>query len=131
MLARSLGLIDHMKKNITIVEDDPGIREVINILLSPIAHLRIFSNAQEFYQYPEKERQNLFILDVMLPDGNGVEICSYLKERIETSKIPVFLMSANSRNSLLTNACADDFIQKPFDIHSFMKKVKESLVDTV
>ena len=60
---------------------------------------------------------HLFILDVMLPDGNGLEICGDLKTDDFTKHIPVIVMSANVQNKKLSEALGPDaYISKPFDL---------------
>ena len=71
---------------------------------------------------------DLFIIDVMLPDGNGIEICDDLKTDMFTKHIPVIVMSANpgSKEKSVT-ACADDYISKPFDLDYVVKRIERLL----
>ena len=65
-----------------------------------------------------------FILDVMLPDGNGIDVCRKLKEDQRTLHIPVVMMSANYTSGQMAEFCnADEFISKPFDIADFSKRI--------
>jgi two-component system phosphate regulon response regulator PhoB len=66
---------------------------------------------------------DLFVLGLMLPDGNGLVICKELKADHRTSKIPVLLMSANkNKDEVISEACTNDFISKPFNI-DYLKNV--------
>jgi two-component system phosphate regulon response regulator PhoB len=68
------------------------------------------------------------LVDVMLPDGNGIEICTDLKNDMFTKHIPVIVMSANPRSKeLSTQASADDYISKPFDVDDVVKRIDQLL----
>ncbi len=118
-----------MQKTVCLVEDDTNIRELVEILLES-SGFRVVScsTRQSFHVKMESERPNLIILDVMLPDGNGLDICAGLKENETTRSIPVLLMSADHSNRGKEAATrAQAFIAKPFDIDDFQLKV-ETLV---
>jgi DNA-binding response OmpR family regulator len=113
------------KKCIYILEDNDDIRELIDILLT--------EENYEVYGYPtvksfKKEmvegRPDLIILDVMLGDGNGIEVCDELKSNQVTHDIPVLMMSAHARmGDIYKNCDAEGFIAKPFDINDFVRKI--------
>lgn len=64
----------------------------------------------------------------MLPDGNGIDVCINLKSNSLTKHIPVLLMSANANVAdMKQQSGADDFINKPFDIHEFVAKINKML----
>jgi DNA-binding response OmpR family regulator len=118
--------MDH--KRIMVVEDDPGIRDVLEILLTNISdHLYIAPTATAFYLELGKYIPDLFIIDIMLPDGNGVDICEDLKKRKSTSEVPIILMSANLTFANVLHCKADLFVHKPFDIKTFVGGVKSLL----
>jgi DNA-binding response OmpR family regulator len=115
-----------LEKSIYIVEDNEDIRELIEYLLAGEGFLvTAFPNATSFNQQIKGKNPNVIILDVMLPDGNGIEICSQLKGSAETKDIPVLLMSANTNITYHGQKSeADDFISKPFDIDDLVERVK-------
>jgi two-component system phosphate regulon response regulator PhoB len=119
-----------MDKRIQIVEDDEDIRFIIEYILEDSGYvIESFPNATSFQSRTDKQT-DLVILDVMLPDGNGIELCKQHKDDPITSNIPVLVMSAHARaKSILEEACADDFISKPFDLDNFLKKAKKLLND--
>lgn len=60
---------------------------------------------------------DLYILDIRLPDGTGIDVCNDLKNNPETSHISVILMSAHAKVYEIDNYCkANAFVTKPFDI---------------
>ncbi|WP_134092043.1 response regulator transcription factor [Olivibacter sp. XZL3] len=117
-----------MKKKIIVLEDDPAIREVIEYILTE-AKLSVesYERAESFWKAIHDANADLILLDVMLPDGNGIDICNQLKSQETTSNIPVIIMSAHY-NLINDHPCsADDFIRKPFDIRDFVKRIQTYL----
>lgn len=118
------------EKEIFIVEDDDGIRELIEYLL--ISHnykVQTFPNASKFKKTIPSHSPDLILLDVMLPDGNGIDICKSLGENEETNNIPVVLMSAHAKLDPKKSSNAKDFIPKPFDIEDFLQRIERQMKD--
>ncbi len=117
-------------KKIYLVEDDYNLRELICYLLTDHDYeVEAFANATSF-----KERisgldidPDLILMDIMLPDGNGVELCRAIKADDKTSSIPVILMSAHADPSITQNSGAIDFIAKPFDVDQFYSRLNKYL----
>jgi len=118
-----------MDKLIQIVEDDPDIRFIVAHILEDVSYkVETFESAQSFFKRKQRDNVDLVILDVKLPDGNGIEISKGLKKHTETSGIPIIIMSAHSNlESALKEGKADGFIQKPFDLDLFVLKVTQVL----
>ncbi|WEK21274.1 MAG: response regulator [Candidatus Pedobacter colombiensis] len=118
-----------MANFIHLVEDDEDIRFIIEyVLVEEGYEVEAFATAAAFYSGLLVHRPNLIILDVMLPDGNGISICHKLKSEAATLNIPIIIMSAHAaEKSALDEAGADDFISKPFDLNHFIHQVKEQL----
>ncbi|GAA5083399.1 hypothetical protein GCM10023210_02030 [Chryseobacterium ginsengisoli] len=117
-------------KTIFIVEDETGIRDALQLLLSFENYdVRSFSSVETFNKRDKSVIPDIFILDVMLPDGLGTDLCNQIKEEPATSNIPVMVISAHAKAENVTSACkADSFISKPFDIDDVLEKIK-SLTD--
>lgn len=113
------------KKRIHILEDDQEIRNVIEILLKDEGfELQLSSSFSELKKNIQDAMPDLFLLDVMLPDGNGAEICEDLKTDIFTKHIPIIVMSAqNNSEQKAIDAFADDYISKPFDIYDVLERI--------
>lgn len=118
-----------MQKYIQIVEDDEDIRFCVQFVLEDANfNVETFENVTSFNNRQRKDNVDLIILDVMLPDGNGIELCKNIKADFDTNGIPVLIMSAHARSqTILDDACANDFISKPFDIDFFLDRVKTNL----
>lgn len=113
-------------KEIFIVEDDDGIRELIEFLLiSQQYSVKTFPTVRAFKKTVPAELPDLFLLDIMLPDGNGLELCKGLKENEDTQDIPVVLMSAHADIKRMEGA--DDFIAKPFDVDELLRRIERQL----
>ncbi|GGH04249.1 MULTISPECIES: response regulator transcription factor [Pedobacter] len=117
------------RKRIHILEDDQEIRNVIEILLKDEGfELQLSSSFEELKKNIQDAMPDLFLLDVMLPDGNGAEICEDLKNDIFTKHIPIIVMSAqNNSQQKAIDALADDYISKPFDIDDILKRINAQL----
>ena len=117
----------HMKE-IVVVEDNDEIREVIGFILTKDNYvLKLFENDTRFKRYIEENTPDIIIMDVMLPDGNGIDVCRELKTNIATEHIPDILMSAN-KVVKVTETGATAFIGKPFNIIEFRKTVERYLL---
>lgn len=118
-----------MKKCIYIVEDNEDIREILEYLLTEEHYkVKAYPNVKEFWQQMKKHLPDMVVLDIMLPDGNGLDICEKMKKESNTYAIPVLMMSANYQTMDIKNRCsAQEFISKPFDINNFVTKVKRYL----
>jgi two-component system phosphate regulon response regulator PhoB len=118
-----------MDKYIFVVEDNLDIRELIeHLLITEDMKVRGFATVNEFQKNLESDLPDLILLDIMLPDGNGIDVCRTLASNNTTNKIPVILMSANISNQVLAKeTTAKDFIPKPFDIDDFISRIKLQL----
>ena len=113
-------------KEIYIVEDDDGIREMLEFLLvSKDYSVKTFANVKSFQQNFPGSKPDLYLLDIMLPDGNGLDLCQEIKAHESSQNIPVVLMSAHANVNQLNGA--DDFIAKPFDINEFLLQIEKNL----
>jgi two-component system phosphate regulon response regulator PhoB len=115
-----------MGKIIQIVEDDQDIRFILEYVLADSGFvLETFDCIKAFSDRGRKDDIDLILLDVQLPDGNGIDLCNYLKTSDLTRHIPVVIMSANaSSNRALIEGKADDFIAKPFDLETFVARIQ-------
>jgi len=118
-----------MKKCIYIVEDNEDIREILAYLLIEEHYkVKAYPTIKAFWEQMKKHLPDMIILDVMLPDGNGIDICEKIKQGISTHAIPVMIMSANYQTMDIKHKCgAEEFINKPFDINNFVTRVKRYL----
>ena len=117
-------------KKVFVVEDDEDIRLLIDyILKDDLYQVQLFPDVNTLKKGLSLELPGLIVLDIMLPDGDGVEICRQLKEAAATAHIPVLLMSAHrSKREIPGNTHSDGFISKPFDINRFKAKIDTYMI---
>ncbi|WP_316850484.1 response regulator transcription factor [Pedobacter agri] len=110
-------------RTILLLEDDDAIREVIHLILEEENYNVVsFSTVAEFSSRDENINADLFLLDVMLPDGSGLDVCEQIKS---VSNTPVLVMSAHATLKDIESKCVpSNFIQKPFDIENLLRQVK-------
>jgi CheY-like chemotaxis protein len=107
-------------KKILIVDDDRASRVLMRTMLQALGEPCSISEAsggQQALRMIEKDRPDIVFLDILMPDLDGVSICSKLKHDFETRDIKILMVTARRdermvRASLL--AGADDYINKPF-----------------
>ena len=116
------------KPKIFIVEDDEGIREVYSGAFEDGYDTQMFECGADFFAEFPKNRPDLIILDIMLPDMDGYTILQ--KIRATDERIPVIIVSAkNDEISFVRglNKGADDYMAKPFSILELLARVKTNL----
>lgn len=116
---------------IYVLEDDPDIMDIVEmILVDEQFEVTGFYNCKDFLVGIEQDTPDLFLLDVRLPDGNGLEICQQLSDNPATKDIPVLMMSAHEKSvNVYEMTCAKEFIPKPFDISELIRIVKKQFKD--
>ncbi len=114
-------------KKIYVVEDDQAIREVLEMVLSSEHYsVQTYSTVSDFNERDMSIDPDLYIFDVMLPDGSGITLCENIKNNTSKNHLPVIIMSAHADLHRITMTCQpDDFIPKPFDIGQFLQKVHD------
>lgn len=115
-----------MQKLIQIIEDDEDIRDVIEFILQESEYeVNVASNARQFKINLLNTLPDLILMDVRLPDGNGLQLCRKLKQSLETKHIPVIIISAHATaEESSKEAYADDFISKPFDLDELVRRIE-------
>lgn len=117
-----------MVNTILIIEDDEAIREILSYSLKNEGFNIIeASTGKEGLEIIEDMKVDLIILDIMLPDTSGFEVC---KKISVVNKIPIVMLTA--RNNIMDKVVgleigADDYITKPFDIREVIARIKVCL----
>lgn len=116
---------------IYIVEDDLNIREIETIALRNSGfEIKAFENSESFFNETTAAVPELIILDIMLPDADGTEVLSRLRNNYTTKKIPVIMVTAKTSEIDKVKALdsgADDYITKPFGVMELISRVKAVL----
>lgn len=113
------------KKCVYVLEDNANIADIIEFLLvEELYEVKVCKNVNAFWQEMSAHKPDMVVLDVMLPDGNGLDICNQLKRNVRTHHIPVMVMSGNNYLSKVKSKCnAESYINKPFDLNDFMQRI--------
>ena len=116
---------------IYIVEDDVNIREIERYALKNSGFsVKEFDCGKEFFQSVEKKQPSLVILDIMLPDDDGLDILSNLRRSHHMAKIPVIMVTAKTTEIDKVRGLdmgADDYMTKPFGVMELISRVKALL----
>ena len=116
---------------IYIVEDDSDIREIEALALENSGYTAEgFSCSRDFYRKMSQRLPELIILDIMLPDEDGLEVLKKLRADAVTRNIPVIMVTAKTTELDKVrglNMGADDYLAKPFGIMELIARVKAML----
>lgn len=112
---------------ILIVEDNPELQSYLADSLSVSYNVLVADNGEQGLEIAKDENPNLIISDVMMPKMNGMEMCKLLKADIETSHIPVILLTSLNNTNYKVEGIqlgADVYLEKPFEIDVLKAYIK-------
>ena len=116
---------------IYILEDDMSIRSFVEYALNNSGfEARGFERPSEFFQGVEEECPELVLLDIMLPEYDGIQVLKKLRSMKKTENIPVIMMTAKTTEYdkvVGLDAGADDYVSKPFGIMELIARIKALL----
>ncbi|MBE6024637.1 MAG: response regulator transcription factor [Cellulosilyticum sp.] len=116
---------------IYIVEDDRNIREIESFALKNSGYqVMDFDCAKDFYKKITEKVPALIILDIMLPDEDGLDVLKKLRSTPTTKKVPIILVTAKTTEIDKVKGLdmgADDYITKPFGVMELISRVKALL----
>lgn len=116
---------------IYLVEDDESIRElVIYTLKSQGFEAKGFERPSLFWKELEKEHPSLLLLDVMLPEEDGISVLKKLRVRPDTRKLPIIMLTARGSEYdtvIGLDSGADDYIPKPFRMMELISRIRALL----
>ncbi len=116
---------------ILIVEDEPDIRKLVHYNLAQERYKVIEAeDGEQALRVVQRDKPNLVILDLMLPGLSGMEICKLLRERADTAKLPILMLTAKAGEAdrvVGLEMGADDYIAKPFSPRELVARVRAIL----
>lgn len=116
-------------KNVVIIEDEKDIAELVQLHLEDMdCDVKLFHNGREGYEHALANPFDLMILDINLPEMNGVDICKQLRGAKVNS--PILMLTARSEEIdkvLGLETGADDYLTKPFSVRELVARVKANL----
>ena len=120
-----------MTLNILVLEDEPDIRKTLEYNLSREGY-KVISAAsiEQAKTFIKSDTFSLFLLDLMLPDGSGLDLCKKLKGNSETESVPIIILTAKDDEIdkiVGLELGADDYVTKPFSVRELILRIKSVL----
>ena len=119
------------KSRILLVDDEPDIVETVSFMLqSRNYQVSIASGGQEGLEKAKNEHPDLLLLDIMMPDLDGYDVCMKLKADEDTKDIPIIMLTAKGESEAVLKSHslgADDYVVKPFSLPTLLSKLKKFL----
>lgn len=104
---------------VLIVEDNEDVRNLLVSVFEQLYFVLTAGNGKEGYEKAIEKKPDIILSDVVMPEMNGTELCQKIKANIETSHIPVILLTSQASSEYVIEGLkigADDYITKPFSI---------------
>lgn len=116
---------------VAIIDDEPDILELVSLHLNRAGfQTETFTTAADFYDFLKRRTPDLIILDLMLPDVDGIDVCRFLKGHSDYSRIPIIMLTAKAEEAdrvLGLELGADDYVTKPFSPRELVARVRSVL----
>ncbi|GGA60519.1 DNA-binding response regulator [Edaphobacter acidisoli] len=120
-----------MSQTIFVLEDEPDISRLIQYHLESAGYVvRPYLAANHVLSDAERQPPSLFLLDIMVPGGDGLDLCRRLRQNPALSIVPIIFLTARAAENdrvLGLDAGADDYITKPFSTRELLARVKAVL----
>ncbi len=117
--------------NILIVDDDPVVARTVAERLAQAGHAcDVDGDGAQAVDHAQQHNRDLIILDIMLPNVSGFEICRRIRRDSKLYKVPILLLSAMSSEEEIMHGLAqgaDDFVAKPFDVNKLVQHIEALL----
>lgn len=124
-------LMINTNRTALVVEDEPEIADLVKFHLEREGvDVTITRSGRRALELARKSIPDLLVLDLMLPDLDGLEVCRRLKENDETKKIPVVMLTARGSEADIVAGIemgADDYVTKPFSPRVLMARLQNAM----
>lgn len=116
---------------IMVVDDNPKIRRVVRVILEKEGYnVEEIESGKECLRRLKKEKPDLILLDVMMPEEDGWEVCKKIKSDEKHKDIPVAMLTVRASEEDMNKSIehgADAHINKPFDVEDLLDRVESLL----
>lgn len=121
-----------MTKQVLVIDDDDGVREIIQISLEAVANWTVWaaSTGRDGIKIAEEKQPDLILLDVMMPEEDGVVVYKQLQANAKTAAIPTIMLTAKAQASERQPLLAlgiNGIITKPFQARGLIQQITEML----
>ena len=115
-----------MKKKVLILDDDPDILFTLQVMLENDGYeVEQLSSGKSIID-GSSPVPDLYVLDKRMPDMDGLDVCRYLRNREDSRKVPIIIISASPKfGPQALKAGANDFLEKPFQMKEFLTLVRK------
>ncbi len=119
-----------VQPTVMVVDDAPENLMIMESILTKDYSLKLFSDASEALEYAFANPPDLILLDIMMPNIDGFEVCRRLKENSKLAHVPVIFITSKNEDEyeeMGFSVGASDFIQKPINAPILVARVKTHL----
>ena len=118
-------------RTLLIVDDEDGVRSLVKMTLDGAGYQIIeASNGTDALELARAHHPDLMLLDVMMPDLSGIEVCRALKNEVDTAGITIVMLTAKAQHADVgeaEEAGADGYFTKPFSPIALVRRVEAIL----
>lgn len=118
-----------MSKRVLVVDDDPVVRLLVNEFLSAQGYeVQTVESGSECLNQVTEKKPDFVVLDLLMPEMNGIEVLKKLRSNPNTSEVPIVMMSSDFDSEAIANSynvSADGYVQKPFGMRDILSALKE------
>ncbi|MFJ7841545.1 response regulator transcription factor [Lysinibacillus sphaericus] len=114
-------------KTLLLIDDEPRMLELLTLYLEPSFHCIARSSVRDALEYLEEHHIDLVLLDIMMPDMDGWQVCQEIRKFWD---VPVIMLTAKGEQADIIkglNLGADDYILKPFDEEELLARIQAVL----
>jgi two-component system phosphate regulon response regulator PhoB/two-component system alkaline phosphatase synthesis response regulator PhoP len=112
---------------IAALDDEPDILELLRVNLQKAGYrFEGFQEADDLFRYLAREKPSLILLDLMLPDTDGLEVCRHIRRSEGLAAIPIIMLTARGDESdkvVGLELGADDYVTKPFSVKELVARI--------
>jgi len=117
-----------MKKRILVVENNKDILELISLVLEQADYDTLATSTEKnIFDLIKVFKPDAILLDVVKVTEEGTELCRQIKAAEGTKQIPVIVLSTHPKIEKVRDICADDIVEKPFDIDDLLETLADQL----
>lgn len=119
-----------MKKKILVIEKNEAILDVIEHILTDEGYeVRLSLTEDNIFDQILNYKPDAILLDIIRPTVEGTELCRNIKAAETTKHIPVIVLSTHNKAASIKDVCADEVINKPFDVSFLLNMVEKHLAE--
>ena len=112
---------------IAALDDEPDILELLRVNLQKAGYrFEGFQEADDLFRYLAREKPSLILLDLMLPDTDGLEVCRHIRRSEGLAAVPIIMLTARGDESdkvVGLELGADDYVTKPFSVKELVARI--------